>query len=302
MPAFPEIQVGDPIHHEALAVYPLFTQAGVSVAYLLSDEAFASKALIVEEITESGSVPTLFVHNENDVLVLLLEGEELRGAKQNRVLNTSVLLPPRSKTPIPVSCVEQGRWRYTSRTFGPSGHHSSPSLRHILKGTVTKSAKARRGHGSDQGAVWREVERQMTAMCASSPTGAMADTYEAHRKRLEEYQEKVRYQEGATGLAVAVGGKILSVDLFDKPATCEKVWDRLLTGAIMESLEAATNETTTEPEPVKEAVHLFRSVAWEQTPPVGAGEEHRAETKDGKHASVLLHDEAVIHGSLVLSR
>jgi len=55
-----------------------------------------------------GSVPDLLVDNRGDVRVLFLEGEELIGAKQNRILNTSVLVPAHSKIKIPVSCVEPG--------------------------------------------------------------------------------------------------------------------------------------------------------------------------------------------------
>src|SRR5262249_57967054 len=92
-----------------------------------------------------------------DSLVLFLEGEELRGAKQNRVLNASLLAAAKTRTPIPVSCVEHGRWRYASRSFGHGGSHSSSKLRHVLKKSVSESAKAGRGHGSDQGEVWKEV-------------------------------------------------------------------------------------------------------------------------------------------------
>jgi ARG and Rhodanese-Phosphatase-superfamily-associated Protein domain len=71
----------------------------------------------VEEVSEGGSVPDLLVTNLGGSRVLFLEGEELRGAKRNRVLNTSVLVAAHSKTRIPVRCVEQGRWRYRSRHF-----------------------------------------------------------------------------------------------------------------------------------------------------------------------------------------
>ncbi len=46
--------------------------------------------------------------------MLLLDGEHLEGAMQNRVLNVSVLAAARHDTVIPVSCVERGRWGYGS--------------------------------------------------------------------------------------------------------------------------------------------------------------------------------------------
>jgi hypothetical protein len=176
MPALPEVQVGDPLRHEAVAVFPLFGPAGGAADYLLADEAMAAGSITVEEVGEAGSIPTLVVNNRADSLVLFLEGEELRGAKQNRVLNTSVLVAAGAKTTIPVSCVEQGRWRYTSRHFGHGGSHSSPKLRPVLKKSVSDSAKEGRGHSSDQGEVWKEVSRQMASLGAASETCSMADT------------------------------------------------------------------------------------------------------------------------------
>jgi hypothetical protein len=299
MPAFPEVQVGDPLRHEALAVFPLYGPATSAAEYLLADEALAAGSVTVEEVSAAGSVPTLVVTNQADALVLFLEGEELRGAKQNRILNTSLLATARARTPIPVSCVEQGRWRYASASFGHGGSHSSYKLRHVLKKSVSDSAKAGRGHGSDQGEVWKEVGRQMHALGAESATGAMADTYEAHRHRLTEFREHLKYPEGATGVAVAVGGRVVSVDLFDKPTTCRKVWDRLLTGVVLDALEAGPTEEQAGADKVQEALAHLRSAAWQQTQPVGVGEEYRSDTDDGRHASALVLDGTVVHGSLV---
>src|SRR5438309_494387 len=164
MTTLPEVRVGDPIRHEALTVFPLFSPPAETVEYLLSDEAIGAGSVTVEEVSEGGSVPHLLVNNTGDSRVLFLEGEELRGAKQNRVLNTSVLVAAHSKTPIPVSCVEQGRWRYRTKSFSSGGSHSSSKLRRHLKESVARSLKAGQGHTSDQGVVWAEVSRQMDAL------------------------------------------------------------------------------------------------------------------------------------------
>src|SRR3954471_13186757 len=184
MSTLPDVSVGDPIRYESLFVFPLFSPPEGVVDYLLSDDAIQAGSVTVEEVSEGGSVPDLLVTNLGDSRVLFLEGEELRGAKQNRVLNTSVLVAAHSKTRIPVSCVEQGRWRYRSRHFVSGDSHSSPKLRHILKKSSYESMKAGHGYTSDQGAVWGEVQRQMDSLGSSSDTSAMSDTYETYQGRL----------------------------------------------------------------------------------------------------------------------
>ena len=243
MSILPAFRVGAAVKHGSLTVFPLFADAPAKPAdYRLSAEALADGSVTVEEVSEGGSVPQLTVFNKSDKPVLFLEGEELRGAKQNRVLNTTVLVPAGARTAVPVSCVEQGRWRYKSKEFGSSGTHASSKLRSVLKASVSRSASRGDGHGSDQGAVWQEVSRQMSSLGASSATMSMADTYDSFKDRTAEFQTSLGYIEGATGLAVAIGGAVVSIDVFDSPITCAKVWPRLLTGVIMDAVETKESE------------------------------------------------------------
>jgi hypothetical protein len=271
MTTLPEVRVGDPIRHEALTVFPLFSAPGEVIEYLLSDEAIDAGSVTVEEVSEGGSVPNLLVSNTGDWRVLFLEGEELKGAKQNRVLNTSVLVAARSKTSIPVSCVEQGRWRYRTKQFSSGGSHSSSKLRSQIKGAVSRSLKAGRGHASDQGAVWGEVSRQMGALGASSGTAAMADTYDCHQDRLGEFREQLKYVEGASGIAVAVGPQVVAVDVFDRPSTCRKVWDRLLSGVVMDALQAGQPEPFAGPAYVEGLLARLRAAATRSRAPRAPG-------------------------------
>ena len=295
-----EVRVGSPLSHARLSVFPLYTDQPTPASYRLAGPALADGTVVVEEATEGGNVPRLAVENKGDRPVLFIEGEELRGAKQNRVLNTSVLIGAGVRTVLPVSCVEQGRWRYTSKHFSPSQTGSSAKLRGVLKSSVSGSAKAGRGHGSDQSGVWSEVSRQMSSHGTSSATMAMSDTFTAAKKAVDEHLSHVGYPEGASGLAVAVGGKVVLVDLFDCPNTCREVWPRLLSGATMDALEADDAPAPTETE-VRDAITAFRARGWEAVPAAGLGEEYRGEP-DGKwHGSVLAKDGVVIHASLVTS-
>lgn len=294
----PQVRIGNPLRYESLSVFPLFTDGNGGVNYLLSDEALATNLVSVEEVSEQGSVPDLLVENKGDLRVLFLEGEELIGAKQNRVLNTSVLIAAKSKIRIPVSCVEQGRWGYKGRKFTSGGRHSPSKLRYALKASVNKSLKAKRGYRSDQGEVWNKVSEYEEAHCLASPTGAMADTFEALEKRMAEARGLLKYVEGATGVAVALGKTVVAVELFDKPVTCQKVWDRALSGFILDALEERSDKAAAEIRDVEQVFGATSDAEWAQVQPVGEGQEYRAEFGHD-HASALCFEDHLVHGSVV---
>jgi hypothetical protein len=80
-----------------LTVLPLLRPGTAEPGYLTLGEALARGLTRVTEVSEGGSVPQLLFINDAMRPVLLLDGEELVGAKQNRVLNLTVLAraPPR---------------------------------------------------------------------------------------------------------------------------------------------------------------------------------------------------------------
>lgn len=76
---FGEIQI-----HKHVAVIPAISADGSGPDYLTMKEAMDKQFLVVTEVTEGGAVPELKVLNRGERPVLLLDGEELSGAKQNR--------------------------------------------------------------------------------------------------------------------------------------------------------------------------------------------------------------------------
>ncbi len=299
--ALPELRVGDPVCHKALSVFPLFSESDSTIEYRLSEEAFADNSLVVEEISEGGSVPYLAVENKSDMRVLFLEGEELVGAKQNRILNTSVLVPAHTKIKIPVTCVERGRWRYTSRRFGASGHHSPSRMRATLKRSVHRSLKKEMSYMSDQGAVWKEVAFFNRMHGVSSKTEAVSEAFHAFQGRIDSFSENVQYVEKAIGMVVALRGRIVALDVFDKPSTCRKVWKRMLSGVVFDALEPGKTEERLSKADVEQRCGAIRELPWKQAEAVGEGEEYRTESRSGEYASALLFEKTVVHGSVVAS-
>jgi hypothetical protein len=173
--------------------------------------------------------------------------------------------------------------------------------RMIKDGMIGNRGDVRPKLVSDQGKVWDEVARQQSALGTSSPSSAMADTFQAYGGRVAEFREKLRYVDGASGLAVAVGKKIVAVDLFDKVATCRKVWERLLTGYVLDALEAEAEQGQAETADVERLLETANALSWQKADPVGEGEEYRAQQGQDVHASALTLRDAPVHVSLVVA-
>jgi len=264
--------------------------------YILASEAIHAGVLTVTEVDESGTVHELLAVNDADRPVLLIDGEELQGAKQNRILNTSVLLPPKSKTRIPVSCVEEGRWSHTSRTF-KSGNYAPSSLRQRKSRDVQYSLRARGRAESDQGAVWDSVAEHIDASAAAAPTRAMSDAMATLGEVLGRYHEALPYPSCACGVVAAVCGRFVAADAFDSPSTLEAVWGRLVASYAMDA--EAARDTVGKTFTAKATEVLLEHVAEQQCQgfkAVGLGRDLRFEAEDVLGQALCVED-AMLHMS-----
>ena len=281
-PFIKTLQVGDPLGHLNLTLVPLRGERRGQLDYLLSMDGLTAGTLTITEVSEGGSVPELLAVNQAQQMVLLLDGEELVGAKQNRILNTSVLLPAQSKTRIPVSCVEQGRWRHVSHEFSP-GSYSPAKLRARKSRDVSRSLATVGEARSDQGGVWEEVASNMCAAAVPSPTMAMHDVVEQRRDSLTRFIEAMQYPTEARGIMAAIGGQFVAMDLFDRPATLERIWTRLITGYAMDALvrnqEADKGKQFTARGAAALLEHLGE-IECQAFPSAGIGEDWRFEATD----------------------
>jgi hypothetical protein len=223
---FAELRIGKLIHHHNLTIFPLSWAHPHEAPYILLGTAIEAGQAVVEEVCESGNVPNLAVTNKADRPLLIPEGEILIGAKQNRVVNITVLVAAGIKFTVPVSCVEAGRWRYQSRHF-ESKFCAPPSLRNKKIKAIQKNRAASGHAASDQGEVWDEVQKCLNKVDARSETASLTDGFLASETRLEAYRKEFSLPKVAAGVLVAKGTIVIGMDLFDSPATLQAMWHRL---------------------------------------------------------------------------
>jgi len=228
-------ELGKAQHFENMGVFPLFSDINHSPKYLILKDALAQQILSVNELDEGGSVPELKVINKGEKLVLLLDGEELMGAKQNRVLNTSILIGEESETVIPVSCTEEGRWSYVSKEFSDSGTVITPSVRMKKAKSVAHSLEGTSEFRADQGEVWNSIKSISREANVESETGAMRDVYEQKGGDLEDYLKKFSFVEEQKGLLTFIGGDVIGFDFVSQDSAFKELHGKLVKSYAMEA-------------------------------------------------------------------
>lgn len=289
------VEIGEPIQHQTLIVYPLLSTTLAISDYLTLDEALATQKCQVSEVSEGGVVAELFFENLDKQPILLLDGEELVGAKQNRVLNLTILCAGELKITIPVSCVEQGRWRYRSKHFESAGRTLYGRARAAKMRSVSASMVREGSRRSDQGEVWDQIAFKMDRMAARSDTGAAEAIYERSKPQTDAFVAAILPVSGQVGAVFVVNGSVIGLELFDSPATYRKVSGKLVESFALDALDVDVPGTQDlKGSSVPEFLDQLRAADERRFKAVGLGNDFRIES-DAVLAAGLEVDGRVIH-------
>jgi hypothetical protein len=275
------VTVGTPARHRSLSIFPL-RSAGrhATASYLVLDDALATGRFHITEVSKSGSVPRLRAINYTDSQVFLLDGEELVGAKQNRVLNLSIMLGPKRETVIPVSCVEQGRWDTQSGSFRTEQRVQFARGRAQKMEQVSGSLRSKGTADADRDAVWAEISAKSARMNVESPTEAMAALFESRHDDFGEYLDAIPTLHGQIGAAYAIGETLLGVDVFDSDVTFRKLAPKLLASYALDAMEVERPAAPPDSSSVNAFIQSMRAAAREPSATVGMGENIRLSASD----------------------
>ncbi|MHB1417026.1 MAG: ARPP-1 family domain-containing protein [Chloroflexota bacterium] len=291
-----ELTVGEGATHGAMTVFPVSGKDDGSAPfdYRTLAEGIAAAEVVVAE-RPAATVPELVLVNKGKTMVLVLDGEEVVGGRQNRIVNASFLVGAGMEVLLPVSCVEHGRWHDESPSF-MAGEASPASLKREKQEQVRASLRATGRHIADQGAIWDHIARREAALGSRSATGAMHDVYQGQEQWLADYERAFPYPNGALGLIVAIGGRMVGGDLFDRPQTARALWAKIVRSYALDALGGG------EAAPVARGRALrllgrLRGARGEAYPSLALGEDVRLEG-DGAVAAALVYRDTPVHVGL----
>lgn len=224
-----QLRVGPPQRHANLTLYPVFAD-GVTIPDidLTLDEAMDRGLLAIREL-KSAEVNRVLLVSRAKEPIFVMGGEMLTGAKQDRIVGDDLIVPPRAELPIPVFCVEHGRWVLKSESFVSAGFLAASNVR-----------KARAA--ADQGEVWGQVAAEQERLEAPSATGALKSVQDSEevKEQMEPYKRALcdlPLDVGkARGVVACVGDEIIAADLFGSRAVFAQLWPKLLDSYVIDAV------------------------------------------------------------------
>jgi hypothetical protein len=283
------IQLESPFFLRNLLVYPL--SGGNGSDFVTLDEAMDRGWAQLED---PGTVERTVLRYDGQDPMFLMDGEEVVGALQNRVMNTSVLVGENSIVELPVSCAEEGRF-VGEGNFRTGLSAAFPSLRAILADSVTHSLSSGTGYSSDQKKIWDSIRGTLTGLKVDSKTRSMHDAFDTLQDEIHRYTEGMDSDGRYSGFIGVVKDRVLGMDYFGSRSLFGKLRDKLILSYGVEALGAAEEGgTRMDDEQVKKFLSGVKNLEFERFKAVGRGTEYRARTRS--LVSAALEDEGgLIH-------
>ncbi len=229
--------------YKRLTIWPLVRDDAHTLApptYEALRDALEAGTAYIEEAGSSGSVPHVVACNQGPLDVLVLFGEELRGALQNRVANASFLVPKDSRVTLDVSCVEQGRWALRDRSGrfeSAAGTVSHALRRRMHRHVTTHRALGGEGFTADQIDVWDHVAERLGHASVRSATGSWADYAESQRAGVEEASAHFTPVPGQVGFVAAIGDAVVGLEAIGHPVLFARLFRSLLGGYLLDAVD-----------------------------------------------------------------
>jgi hypothetical protein len=238
--------VSAPLTHENLSVYFIHGEDAVPNAQVLTLQEALQRELAV--VHETSNVNLLTVENRSPEYDLFIQsGDIVKGGRQDRVAATDVLLSPNSGVvPLPVNCVEHGRWTGREREDARQFHSSTQ----YAAGKELKYANVT----FQQPAVWQNVAMNQSKLNANLQTpvnAAVSPTsfqltleVPALKAKIAEYEAALKaageQSEDIIGVVFVVNGQVAGADVYGSNALFRKAWPKLLGAAAVEAIAERT--------------------------------------------------------------
>ena len=286
--------VSEPVEKNNITAFFLSSIEKNNNKYLSFSEAIAKNQVQISEVNKKGLVTKLSVSNKSSDNIIILNGELIIGTqiRQDRIVDSTVLIPGYATVLINTFCGEQYRWspKLSNKISTSESLYFSSGRANNAADINTKLSKQCR--------IWSEISEKISDFNVKSFTNSVDQIYKKKKVNVEEIVNFFKIPSEAVGVALGINNQLVNIDIFSNNCMLQIYLPKIIRSIALDSFKKTSKKSYLK----KKDVHRFlRQIhqANKQKRKVVEGTlgEELQFNSESVAGSILYHKEQTVHFS-----
>ena len=286
--------VSEPVEKNNITTFFLSSIEKNNNKYLSFSEAIAKNQVQISEVNKEGLLTKLSVSNKSSDNIIILNGELIIGTqiRQDRIVDSTVLIPGYATVLINTFCGEQYRWspRLSNKISTSESLYFSSGRANNAADINTKLSKQCR--------IWSEISEKISDFNVKSFTNSVDQIYKKKKVNVEEIVNFFKIPSEAVGVVLGINNQLVNIDIFSNNCMLQIYLPKIIRSIALDSFKKINKKSYLK----KKEVHRFlRQIhqANKQKRKVVEGTlgEELQFNSESVAGSILYHKEQTVHFS-----
>ena len=286
--------VSEPVEKNNITTFFLSSIEKNNNKYLSFSEAIAKNQVQISEVNKEGLLTKLSVSNKSSDNIIILNGELIIGTqiRQDRIVDSTVLIPGHATVLINTFCGEQYRWspRLSNKISTSESLYFSSGRANNAADINNKLRKQCR--------IWSEISEKISDFNVKSFTNSVDQIYKKKKVNVEEIVNFFKIPSEAVGVALGINHQLVNIDIFSNNCMLQIYLPKIIRSIALDSFKKISKKSYLK----KKDVHRFlRQIhqANKQKRKVVEGTlgEELQFNSESVAGSILYHKEQTVHFS-----
>jgi len=286
--------VSEPVEKNNITAFFLSSIEKNNNKYLSFSEAIAKNQVQISEVNKKGLLTKLSVSNKSSDNIIILNGELIIGTqiRQDRIVDSTVLIPGHATVLINTFCGEQYRWspRLSNKISTPESLYFSSGRANNAADINTKLSKQCR--------IWSEISEKISDFNVKSFTNSVDQIYKKKKVNVEEIVNFFKIPSEAVGVALGINHQLVNIDIFSNNCMLQIYLPKIIRSIALDSFKKISKRSYLKKKDVHRFLRQIHQANKQKRQVVeGALGEELQFNSESVAGSILYHKEQTAHFS-----
>ena len=286
--------VSEPVEKNNITTFFLSSIEKNNNKYLSFSEAIAKNQVQISEVNKEGLLTKLSVSNKSSDNIIILNGELIIGTqiRQDRIVDSTVLIPGHATVLINTFCGEQYRWspRLSNKISTSESLYFSSGRANNAADINTKLSKQCR--------IWSEISEKISDFNVKSFTNSVDQIYKKKKVNVEEIVNFFKIPSEAVGVVLGINNQLVNIDIFSNNCMLQIYLPKIIRSIALDSFKKISKRSYLKKKDVHRFLRQIHQANKQKRQVVeGALGEELQFNSESVAGSILYHKEQTVHFS-----